>query len=166
MNLRKLCISRTATWREDLCWFEKAQVASEPNRLCHSEKRGQKRAKHRKRGTKDREHFTAAPPAFELTEPQRPFSPSVSSPQATDCPPHTPALLYLHALLLTLGGDRASSEQPDPTGIISPSPWLKAQSCHPYLHISPTQMPLIDRITRLRTTDYTRAQKNKLIFKQ
>lgn len=44
-------------------------------------------------------------------------------------------------------------EQPHPTGVISPSPWVKAQSCHPYLHTSPTQMPLTDLITRLWITD-------------
>lgn len=81
MNLRKLCISRTATWREDLCWFEKAQVASEPNRLCHSEKRGQKRAKHRKRGDKRQRTFYSCPTSLrahwtaEALLPLRAFSP-------------------------------------------------------------------------------------------
>lgn len=146
-------------WREALCWFFwRLRLPQSQTGFAIQGKDARREPSAGREGTKGTTsyHQLSHQPWSSLNH--RDLSPSMSSPWATDCPPHTPALLYLVTLLLTWWGDTASSEQPRPTGLISPSPWPKAQSCHPYLHTSPTQMPLTAHVTRLWTTDHTRAQ--------
>lgn len=82
--------------RADLSWFERAQLAPEPDFAVQC-KEARREPSAGKEYMKNGERFTTASPALVLTEAQQPFSPSTSPPQAVQSLPSTDTSLALPA---------------------------------------------------------------------